>query len=895
MKITYPVDKPYILSVAEVSTTLQANTDTGLSSSEAENRTKEFGLNSYQLQKQKSIGKMILQQFQSPIVYLLIVGAGVSLYFQDYIESIAIMGVVFINALIGFFMELQARNSMNALREMDVIHSKVIRDGEEQEIPSEKLTPGDVVMLAAGDVVPADGRLIDLNKFQCDESSLTGESLPTEKSIEKLEASTALGDRHNMVFKGTSVMNGNARFVITGIGQHTELGTITSLVAGEKDTTTPLDKKLKVLGKRLIWLTLILTLLFALTGYIQGKAWVVIIKTSIALAVAAFPEGLPIVSTVALAYGMLLMAKRNAIVKKLSAVETLGSTTVILTDKTGTLTENKIFVNTLSFPEENIKVIIEDDKLRFMEGEIETSKDNFEKLKLVGVLCNDAPLTPSEESEKTLGDPIEIALLQLANASGTSAEELQAQHERIAEMPFNSVDKVMGTLHIHSTGNLVAAKGSVEHLLNRCTRIQIGETVKILADPERNSILSESEKMAASGLRVLAFGFREEKELNPENFLTELTYVGMIGFLDPPRLDIKDAVASCRKAGIKIVMITGDHPLTALNIAKQTGLVDENEMGVITGSELPSSNSMTDEWKEKILNTAVFARTTPKQKLEVADVFQKAGNIVAMTGDGVNDAPALKKADVGIAMGLRGTQVAKETASIVLKDDSFTSIAAAVSHGRAIFRNIQRFVMYLVSCNLSEIFIVTTLGFYAPASILLPLQILFLNMVTDVFPALALGLGKGDHTVMEEPPKDPKAAILSNKNWITIVIYALTMTVAVMVAIVYSQQITHVSDEVLNNIAFITLAFAQLFHVFNMSSFHSKFFINEITRNKFVWFAIIICSGLMVLIYAFPQARLVLGLVELPFAVWTVSILASLIPLVVVQTYKAIIGKRNES
>lgn len=894
MKITYPVDDAHTLSVEEVFQTLQTNSETGLSGAETEKRSKEFGPNSYQLQKQKSIWSMVLQQFQSPIVYLLIVGAGVSLYFQDYIEAIAIMGVVLINALIGFFMELQARNSMNALREMDVIHSKVIRDGKVHEIPSEKLTPGDVVMLEAGDVVPADGRLIELNKLQCDEASLTGESLPTEKNTEKLARETVLGDRRNMVFKGTSVMNGNAQFVITGIGQHTELGTITSLVEDAKDTTTPLDKKLNALGKKLIWLTLILTLLFALTGFIQGKEWVVIIKTSIALAVAAFPEGLPIVATVALAYGMLLMAKRNAIVKKLSAVETLGSTTVILTDKTGTLTENKIFVNTLSFPAESRKVSIENNTLRFTEGAIETSKENFEKLKLVGALCNDASLAPSEENKKTLGDPIEIALLQLANASGTSAEELQAQNERISEIPFNSVDKIMGTLHTHSTGNFVAAKGSVEHLLNRCIKIQAGETIKELGNTERNSILSESEKMASQGLRVLAFGYREGKELKQEDFLTDLVYVGMIGFLDPPRLDIKDAVASCRKAGIKIVMITGDHPLTALNIAKQTGLVEEEEEQVITGGDLPPADSITDEWKERILNTAVFARTTPKQKLDIADVFQKAGNIVAMTGDGVNDAPALKKADVGIAMGLRGTQVAKETASIVLKDDSFTSIAAAVSHGRAIFRNIQRFVMYLVSCNLSEIFIVTTLGFYAPASILLPLQILFLNMVTDVFPALALGLGKGDSSVMEEAPKDPQAAILSNKNWVAIVLYALTMTVAVIVAIIYCKQTIDTDDEVLNNIAFITLAFAQLFHVFNMASFHSKMLINEITRNKFVWFAIIICSGLMVLIYALPQARVVLGLVKVPFEVWTVSILASLIPLVVVQIYKGIMGKRSE-
>ncbi len=888
MKIKYPADDVQVLSAEEVFQSFQTNAETGLSSAEATSRSKEFGLNTYQMQKQKSIWMMVLQQFMSPIVYLLLAGVAVSVYFQDYIEAIAILVVIFVNALIGFLMELQARNSMNALREMDVIHSKVVRDGKTQEIPSEKLTPGDVVVLEAGDVVPGDGRIIELNQLQCDESSLTGESLPTEKSIEKLSKETVLGDRHNMVFKGTSVMNGNAKVVITGIAQNTELGTITSLVADAKDTTTPLDKKLNTLSKKLIWLTLILTVLFAVSGIIQGKEWVLIIKTAIALAIAAFPEGLPIVSTVALAYGMLLMAKRNAIVKKLSAVETLGSTTVILTDKTGTLTENKIFVNTLSFPEENRKVSIDKTTLKFADGEIEKSKENFEKLKLIGALCNDASLKTSEEKKKAVGDPIEIALLQFANTSGTTAEALQAQHERIAEVPFNSVAKIMGTLHKSAVGNLVAAKGSVEHLLKQCIKMQSGATIKELGEVDRTALLAESEKLSSRGLRVLAFAYREEPEIKEDNFLSQLVYVGMIGFLDPPRLDIKESVVSCRKAGINIVMITGDHPMTALNIAKQTGLVDEAEQQVITGKELPDVNSLTDEWRKKILATAVFARTTPKQKLDIADVYQKAGNIVAMTGDGVNDAPALKKADVGIAMGLRGTPVAKETASIVLKDDSFTSIVAAVSDGRAIFRNIQKFVIYLVSCNLSEIFIVTTLGFVAPTSILLPLQILFLNMVTDVFPALALGLGKGDKSVMEEPPKDPNAPIVSNKNWVSIVIYSFTITVAIILALFYCKQVITADTKVLNNVAFITLAFAQLFHVFNMSSMRSKLFVNEITKNKFVWFAILICTGLMILVYTIPQARLVLGLVELPIKVWGVALLASLTPLVLVQIYKAI-------
>ena len=452
----------------------------------------------------------------------------------------------------------------------------------------------------------------------------------------------------------------------------------------------------------------------------------------------------------------------------------------------------------------------------------------------------------------------------------------------------------MGTLHKSQLGQLVAAKGSVEDLLVKCSQLQSGATIKDISDEDKKNILKASEKMAADGIRVLAFGYKEGSEINKDDFLKELVYVGMIGFLDPPRLDIKDAITTCRKAGIKVVMITGDHPMTALNIAKKVGLVDEAEQNVITGKDLPAMDALSDDWKQKILTTAVFARTTPKQKLDIADIYQKAGNIVAMTGDGVNDAPALKKADVGIAMGLRGTQVAKETASIILKDDSFTSIAEAVAHGRAIFQNIQKFVIYLVSCNLSEIFVVTVLGFIAPAATLLPLQILFLNMVTDVFPALALGVGKGDATIMEQSPRDPKKPIISTINWQIIVIYSVTITLAVVAAVMYYKQTMGSDDKVANNVAFITLAFAQLFHVFNMASVKSKIFVNDITKNKFVWLAIIICSGLMALVYVVPQMRLVLGLSVLPINIWEVCIVAGFLPLLVMQLYKMFSFKKSQ-
>lgn len=894
MNIKYPIESVHTLSVEETITAFETNAHDGISTAEAGGRTAKFGANIYAEQKQKSVWLMLLLQFKSPIVYLLLFAVAVTLYFQNYIEAIAIGVVIFLNALIGFFMELQARSSMNALKEMDVILSNVIRDGKTLQIPSEKITVGDLIVLEAGDVIPGDARLVEANQLQCDESSLTGESLPTEKNIEKLSKEVALGDQFNMVFKGTSVMNGNGKAVVTGIAENTQLGTITSLVDSHKETQTPLEKKIAVLSIKLIWITLIMTSIFAVTGIIQGKHWALILETSIALAVAAFPEGLPIVSTVALAYGMLLMAKRNAIVKKLSAVETLGSTNVILTDKTGTLTENKIYVDTFSLPEENIKVSIENNVLKYDKAAVEKSKNNFEKLILIGALCNNASSKNDADKKKLLGDPIEIALVHLADASGTTAVQLKEANERIGEIPFNSDIKIMGTLHKSKTRNFVAAKGSVEHLLVKCERILFGETEKALSEDDRKKIITESEKMAAEGLRVLAFAYNEDKEINKEDFLNGLIYAGMIGFLDPPRLEIKDAILSCRNAGIKIVMITGDHPMTALNIAKKVGLVDDADQKVITGSDLPDMVSVTDEWEKKILETAVFARTTPKQKLEIVGIFQKAGNIVAMTGDGVNDAPALKKADIGIAMGLRGTQVAKETASIVLKDDSFTSIALAVAHGREIFQNIQKFVVYLVSCNLSEIFIVTALGFISPAFTLLPLQILFLNMVTDVFPALALGLGKGDKTVMDRPPRDPKNLIVSNKDWMAIGLYALSITFACIAAVIYCKAYLLVDDKTINNVAFITLAFAQLFHVFNMASAKSKLLLNEITKNKFVWLAIIICAGLILIVFAVPQMRRVLELNMLGLNVWLIAITASLIPLFLVQLYKIIFGKQRK-
>jgi Ca2+-transporting ATPase len=696
-----------------------------------------------------------------------------------------------------------------------------------------------------------------------------------------------------MVFKGTAVMNGNAKVVITSIAEKTELGEITAMVDRSKITTTPLDLKINKLTKKLIWITLMMTGLFSLSAMLEGKSWLLILETSIALAVAAFPEGLPIVATVALAYGMLLMARKNAVVKKLSAVETLGGVSVILTDKTGTLTENKIYVELLGFPNEILQIAIENGVLKYLSGSRESSKENFEKLILIGTLCNDASLEDKDSGKKAVGDPVEIALLHLAEVSGTSSAQLIGKYPRIAEIAFSAETKMMATLNQHKDVDFVAAKGAVESLIEKCTQVLSGKEILPLRPRQSAGIISAAEKMSADGLRVLAFGYREAPGISKDHYLEELVYVGMVGFLDPARPAVKDAISTCRTAGIKTVMITGDHPMTALNIALKTGIASEDDQEVIKGSELPDMKSLSEQWRKRILSAVVFARTTPKQKLEIVEVYQKAGHLVAMTGDGVNDAPALKQADIGIAMGLRGTQVAKESASIVLKDDSFISIARAVAHGREIFQNIQRFVIYLVSCNLSEIFIVTLLGFLVPQAILLPLQILFLNVVTDVFPALALGLGKGDATVMQKKPRDPKLDIISNKNWMIIVFYAMLITGSVVLAVFYCSAFVSRDAKALNNVAFITLAFAQLFHVFNMSSNHAGIWSNEVTRNRFVWLALLLCFFLIFLVYLFPQARVALNLSRLSLNAWVVAVLASLLPLVLVQMFRLIWSRRN--
>ena len=515
------------------------------------------------------------------------------------------------------------------------------------------------------------------------------------------------------------------------------------------------------------------------------------------MAVAAIPEGLPVVSIIALTYGMLRLAKKKVLVKKLASIETLGGINTIFTDKTGTLTENKIDVNSVVFYDEDIAIekLVEESN-----ASIAKNKAGFEKLLIISTLCNNAVSKGEEHKKKHLGDPIEIALLQFVNSCKKNVAKINALYPRIAEEPFNSETKLMGTLNKKERSNFVAAKGAVEELIHQCSYYTSDDIVKPLRDVDKKIFLQKAEVIQAQGSKVLAFAFKEANNISTKNFLTDLTLVGLIEFLDPPRMEVVGALKSCRDAGIKAIMITGDHPATALRIAEKIKL-SEKENVVVNGKELETKLP-----KEKLFSATIFARVTPKQKLEMVSLYQKKGNIVAMTGDGINDAPALKKADIGIAMGIRGTQVAKETAAMILKDDSFNSIVAAIKQGRVIFKNIKNFLMYLLSCNLSEIFIVFCYGLLNFPFSILPLQILFLNLVTDVFPALALGLGKGNDLIMKIPPRNPKEPIVVKKDWFTINAYALLLALPIIGVTWYCSYYLNYEPKLCNNITFFSLA-----------------------------------------------------------------------------------------
>ncbi|MBN1997623.1 cation-transporting P-type ATPase [candidate division KSB1 bacterium] len=873
--------KYWTISAEKCLSTLGVSKESGLFNAEVLRRQKKYGKNKLKEPKPKSGWFILFEQFKSLIVVLLGIAVTLSFLFHEYVEGWAIFVVIFINALIGFFTEIRAVRSMEALRKLEQVDARILRNGDDYTVAAQELVPGDIVLLEGGDIVPADIRLVEASKLQVDESPLTGESLPVEKDIKPLAESTPLAERINMLYKGTAITRGSAIGVVVATGALTELGIISALVEEAEEEMTPLEKRLDQLGQKLIWLTLVLTAIIAVLGIFRGKEIFLMIETAIALAVAAIPEGLPIVATIALARGMLRMAKKNALIRQLSSVETLGATNVICTDKTGTLTENRMSVSQVIISGGSIFA----DKHGFLlnEKKVEPqSNPNLEELLRACVLCNNASIA---EGYKNIGDPLEIALLAAGSLAGLGKKELQAKYPRIREDAFDSESKMMATFHQDGKQIYVAAKGAPESILKHCSQIKSDGKVKAMTSQEREYWCKKNEKMAEDGLRVIAVAGKKTNSENEKSYENQI-FLGLVGLMDPPRADVRDAIDKCHDAGIRVIMITGDQAVTAAKIGKSVGIDDDPI--VLPGSVLFPVEELSAEEKQKIIDTSIFARVSPKQKLDLISIHQSNNSIVAMTGDGVNDAPALKKADIGIAMGMRGTQVAREASNMVLKDDAFSTIVAAIEQGRVIFKNIRKFVVFLLSCNLCEILTIATASMVNGPMPILPLQILFLNLVTDIFPALALGVGREDKNVMNDKPRDPQEPIVTGILWWKISLYSVFISAAVLGALAISLGIFKMETEKAVTISFLTLAFAQLWHVFNMSETGSPYFRNEITQNPWIWGALVLCTLLLIGATLITPLASILHISAPGTDGWIIVVGMSLAPLLLGQIVKMV-------
>ena len=849
------------LAPAPVAPSPAAPAATGLSTAEAARRLRQYGPNAVEAVVPESWWQLLLRQFRSLTVGVLGGATVLSFAFEQRAEGYAILAVIVLNALIGFWLEWNAQASMAALRRLGTSAARVLREGAVQAVPASEVTMGDVLLVEAGEVVAADAELFEAQQLQVNESALTGESMPVSKLVAAPAAPGA--EQPNRLFKGTAVVNGTGRAWVTGVGGATELGGIARLVQQARRTATPLEAKLSALARQLMLITLGLAVLFVGVGALQGKSLFLLVETAIVLAVAAIPEGLSIVATLALAYGMLRLARHNVLVKRLSAVETLGGTDIIFTDKTGTLTQNRIAVHTVWLPEGRIELAPAADGV--LAPALPPGPASQHLLR-VAVLCNNATFSPAH-ADAALGDPLEVALLSLAHTSRFDVPGTLAV-PRLAEQPFNSDTRLMATLHRHADDQAwVAVKGAAEEVVRHCSHVLGATGPQPFGAAEQAHWLAHAEELAQRGLRTLALAYRVLPAHNTyrADWAHDLVWLGLVAFLDPPRPEVIPALAACRRAGIRVIMVTGDHPATALTVARQVHLAPDDAPAAITGTELPAllaSPAPAD--RRRLLAATVFARVSPAQKLDLISLYQQQGHVVAMTGDGVNDAPALQKADIGVAMGLRGTQVAAEAAALVLRDDAFASIVVAVAQGRIIFTNIRRFVLYLVSCNLSEILVVTAAGLLGAGLGLLPLQILFLNLVTDVFPALALGVGQGSPSAMEHPPRQPHAPVMRPGDWALAVAYAILMTLVLMATYYAAQAWYGLSAALGNNILFYGLAGMQLTHVFNMAGVGTPLRHNDVLRNRYVWLALALCLGLMLLTYYWPLLRGLLGVRRLP-------------------------------
>ncbi|MFH1056978.1 MAG: calcium-translocating P-type ATPase, SERCA-type [Candidatus Micrarchaeota archaeon] len=827
----------------------------GLAGSEAEKRLSQFGLNELKEKGGKNPFFMFLEQFANILILLLIAAAGVSAFLGEWLDAIAILAIVVLNALFGFVQEYRAEKAIAALKKLVSPKARVLRNGKEILIESKLLVPGDVIVLEAGDRIPADSRLLESIELECEESPLTGESLPVRKnSSSVLSEKTAVADRENMLFMGTSVSKGRARAVICETGMNTQVGRIATLVEQTQADETPLQKRLGVLAKQLgVAAILAVVIVFAAGVMLSGESVFEMFLISVTLAVAAIPEGLPAIVTVTMAIGVQRMAKRNAIIRKLPAVETLGAATVICSDKTGTLTKSEMTIREVFADGRNFEVSGSGYSLQgdFLQAgkKINAAKNPvLNKLLLAGVFCNNSSLADEAggKNAKVAGDPTEASLLVLARKAGLDEDELKEKGEFVYEIPFSSERKMMSVARKHEGKIMVFVKGAPEMVLQKSAFIFAGGKEKRLTAELKGKILAENKRMASKALRVLGLAFKKFEGKGEKQMESKLVFLGLVGMMDPPRPEARNAVAECKRAGIRVVMITGDNKETALAVAKELGIVERDSL-VLTGSDLDEA---TDEELVGIARkAAVYARVSPEHKLRIVKALKADGRqVVAMTGDGVNDAPAIKKADIGVGMGLTGTDVTKEASAMIVTDDNFASIVNAIEEGRIVFDNIAKSVRYLISCNIGEllaVFIAVILGLKSP---LLPLQILWMNLATDGLPALALGLDPEEPGVMQRKPRDPNENII-NKNSAKSIIAIGALMASVTLGVFWFYHDSHGLDYA-RSMAFTTLVLIQLAYALSARSWKHHFHKLGVFSNKTLVVAVLVAFALqMTIVY----------------------------------------------
>lgn len=898
---TETVARAHALEPDDVLSALEAEPD-GLSEAEAERRLEAYGPNALEAAKPASAWQILLDQLRSLVVLLLFAAALVALLLGDPIDAAAIGGVLVINTALGFFSELRARRAMEALLRLEAPQAVVVREGEVREIEAQHLVPGDVIEIEAGQSVPADARVLASSELRTNEAALTGESLPVDKQVEPVDADAPLPERDDMVYLGTTVVAGSGRAVVVATGMATELGRIGGLVAGIQEERTPLENRLDLLGRRLIWLVLGVAAVIVGIGLLRGEQAGLMIETGIALAIAAVPEGLPAVSTIALAAGVRRMARRRALVRRLPAVEALGSATVICTDKTGTLTAGEMMLTALWVAGRTIEVggagytPFGD----FSEADVPITPAEDETLELAlrtAALSSRGGIEEEDGRWMPRGDPTDVALIVAARKAGIERAGLLEKWPQVGEVPFSSERMLLASFHREAGGEIVAyVKGAPRKVLELCDHVLGTEGPRPLDDDAREVIKRQNEAMASRGMRILALASGPVDHPR-EDALSGLTFIGLVGIMDPPARGVADTIEAFRKAGIRTVMLTGDQRLTAEAIARMLGVLRADEESL---DERELERLGEGELADRLGCVGVFSRVSPKSKLAIVEAFQARGDIVAMLGDGVNDAAALKKADIGVAMGERGTDAAKEAAAVVLQDDRFQTIGAAIEEGRVIFDNIRKFVFYLFSCNLAEVLLLLVASLLGLPVPLLPLQILWLNLVTDTFPALALALEPAEEGIMERPPRDPQAEILSAPFIRSIAVYAGLITIVTLAAFALGlgalgfDELSESTRHAIS-IAFMTLALAQIFHLGNARSQGPVLGGSLIFSNRYAVGAVVLTIGLQLIAVYWAPLRNLLRLEPLRLTDWLIVIPLALLPAIAGQIYKFVRIRRWSS